>query len=204
MSLQNQLLASTTLVAMCGVGLAQSVSATPLPIEEYLLSQVTSVSNTDEPNLDSQVPGEVVGVANEEYVRVRLPDGETRLVPTQNQVSATSRLRSGSKVILTMRGNRVTRVAQASDSDLVALEQQTMPGGTAVRPAPPEMIGQTERIDQLQIDQQQTEQQQIQQQQIQQQQIQQQQIQQRQPVINRQPQVTPAPQPVAQPVRAMW
>jgi hypothetical protein len=199
MSLQNQLLASTTLVAMCGVGLAQSVSATPLPTEGYLLSQVTSVSNTDEPNLDTQVPGEVVGVVNDEYVRVRLPAGDTRLVSTQNQVSATNRLRSGSKVILTMRGNRITRVARASNSDLVALEQQTMTEGTAVRPAPPEMIGQTERIDQLQIDQQQ-----IQQQQIQQQQIQQQQIQQRQPAINRQPQVAPAPQPVVQPVRAMW
>ena len=185
MSLQNKLLASTTLLAVFGVGLAQSVSAVPLPAgNEQLVSQVTSVSNTENTtDTTTQVPGEVVGVFGEEYVRVRLADGETRLVPIRNDAFATRRIVPGSNVILTMQGNRIVSVARATEADLIALEEQMQE--TSVRPTSPETIVQTERVEQEQV--------------VQQDRV----VEQRQPVVTRQTQVTPAPQPV-RPVRAMW
>jgi translation initiation factor IF-1 len=181
MSLQNKLLASTTLLAVFGVGLAPSVSASPLPIENgHLVSQVTSVSNTSDPiDTTTRVAGKVTSVFGEEYVRVRLDNGDTRLVPIRNDAFATRRIIPGSDVIVTMQGNRIVNIARASEADLIALEEEQQRQETAVRPTMPETIVQTERVEQEQV------------------------VEQRRPVVTQQPQVTPAPQPV-RPVRAMW
>ncbi|WAL61667.1 S1 domain-containing protein [Thermocoleostomius sinensis] len=189
MSLQHKLLASTTLLAVFGVGCAHSASASPLPTEsDQFFSQVTSVSNTANTtntiDITTRMAGRVISVFGEEYVRVRLDNGETRLVPIRNDAFATRRIIPGSSVIVTMRGNRIVNVARASEADLIALEEEQRRQETAVRPTTPETIVQTERIEQEQV-------------------VEQPVIEQRRPVFTQQPQVTPAPQPV-RPVRAMW
>lgn len=175
MSLQHKLLAGTALITLFSAGFAQSVHASPIPgqTEGQLISEAMPVDIT------TRVPGEIETVFGTEYVRVQLPNGESRLVAIPDDAFVTRRLIPGSDVILTMRGNRIVDMALASDADLLALEEEMRARETVVQAevSAPETIVQTERVEQERVVQRST---------------------------TQQTQQTQVVTPVSRPVRAMW
>lgn len=156
MSLQHRILLGTTLVALCSVGFIQSANASPDPttgqLAEKQQSEVQLLSQATLDDITTRVPGEIETIFGTEYVRVQLPDGETRLVAIPDDAFVTRRLVPGSDVILTMRGNRIIDIALASDEDLLALEaemnarEQETVARTEV--SVPETTVQAERVEQ--------------------------------------------------------
>ena len=149
MSLQHKILTGTALITLFGAGFAQAVHASPVPVETegQLISQSMPVDIT------TRVPGEIETVFGTEYVRVQLPNGESRLVAIPDDAFMTRRLIPGSDVILTMRGNRIVDIAIASDADLLALEEEMRARETVVQAevSAPETMVQTERVEQEQV-----------------------------------------------------
>ena len=179
MSLQNKMLAGATLMAMLSLGLVQSADAIPFP--EQTDGQLMSQAVPYDYDTTTRVAAEVISVFGDDYVKMELPDGETRLVAIPDDAFDTRRIIPGSDVILTMQGDRIIDIAVADDDDLIALEEEQRARETAmqeeVQVSPSETIVQTERVEQEQV------------------------VQQRQEVRQQQTQVTP---PSPRPVRAMW
>lgn len=147
MSLQSKLLLGTALIAVFGAGVAQSVSASPTPGETdaSLISQASPMDN----EVYTRIPGEIERVMGDDYVRVQMPDGESRLVTLPDTAFDTRRMIPGADVILTMQGNRIVDIALASPEDLIALEEEQRAREEALRAnvSEPEQVTQTDRQD---------------------------------------------------------
>lgn len=146
MSLQSKLLLGTALVAAFGVGFAQSVHASPVPgQDDMLISQATMMDD----EVYTRIPGEIERVMGDDYVRVQMPDGESRLVTLPDTAFDTRRMIPGADVILTMQGNRIVDIALASPEDLIALEEEERAREEALRAdvSETEQVTQTDRQD---------------------------------------------------------